>query len=509
MLRNRVLTLLGGCLLLGSAALADDLGYVDCASHPEETQLFAKARKSQDVVGTLPCGERFKIVLYGFIFSEVQTADGKVGYVYSSILTIDRGGTLQVRAASPDSTPRLSAASETTKIPADPKPAQPKRPAATPASLPTPPTQAPTATDATAASAPSISSSVAAQPAAPQADVPAGQMTPAAAGAPMAVSDAAGSANGSPTLAATPAETSAAQASGTAADKLSTNNLPTPPTTQAAAEAAADAALAAAATPNAASATNAPVPPATSAGATPADSSSTADADSAAAPNAAAAPAPDASAAAPEPAAGPAPRPQPNAAVEPGTPSPKVSRESWEKPNPGGKNTSLLEFFGGFAYARTNDGGGVSNNFIGGLGSFGVNLKPWLQITGDSSYNYYNVTGTKYVLYGNHYGPRIFWRRHNPLHKMFGITPFGEALFGGSREDVHWPASGGYSAYTTSASTFSWKVGGGIDMHASRLFEIRLIDVDYYRTSFGTGMNQSNYWVSTGIVLRLFRGWSD
>jgi hypothetical protein len=102
----------------------------------------------------------------------------------------------------------------------------------------------------------------------------------------------------------------------------------------------------------------------------------------------------------------------------------------------------------------------------------------------------------------------VFLRRHNPLHRFFGVTPFGEAFFGGSRQDIHWPASGGNSAYTTSTNGFSWKVGGGLDMRASRLFEIRLIDVDYYRTSFG-GVNQSNYWVSTGIVLRLFKGWSD
>jgi len=507
MLRNRVLTLLGGCLLLGSAAFADDLGYVDCATHPEETQLFAKARKSQDVVGTLPCGERFKIVLYGFIFSEVQTADGKVGYVYSSILTVDRGGTLQTRAASAD-TPKLSAASETTKIPADPRPAQPKRAAAAPASLPTPPTQAPPATDAAAVSAAGNSNSTAAQPTSSQTDA-AAQVISAPAAAPAAQSDATAT-SASSSAAAASAETSApapaaAPASAATADKLSTNNLPTPPTTQSAAEAAADAALAAASAP---ATTSAPAAaPANSTSATPnADAAASTDDNSNAAPAATTASATEAPAAA-EPA--PPARPQPNAAVEPGTPNPKVTRESWEKPNPGGKNTSLLEFFGGFAYARTNESGGVSNNFVGGLGSFGINLKPWLQITGDSSYNYYNETGTKYVLYGNHYGPRIFWRRHNPLHKMFGITPFGEALFGGSREDVHWPASGGYSAYTTSANGFSWKVGGGVDMHASKLFEIRLIDVDYYRTSFGTGTNQTNYWVSTGIVLRLFRGWSD
>ena len=152
-----------------------------------------------------------------------------------------------------------------------------------------------------------------------------------------------------------------------------------------------------------------------------------------------------------------------------------------------------------------NGGGAAATNFIGGVGAFGVNLKPWLQIAGDSSYNYYNVSGTKYVLYGNHYGPRFFLRRHMP----FGITPFGEALVGGSREDVNWPASGGYSAYTTSSNGLSWKVGGGIDMRASKLFSVRLIDVDYYRTAFGSGQNQSNYWISTGVVLRLFRSWSD
>jgi hypothetical protein len=194
--------------------------------------------------------------------------------------------------------------------------------------------------------------------------------------------------------------------------------------------------------------------------------------------------------------------------VQPNAPSAKITTESWEKPNPGGKNTSLLEFFGGFAYSRMNEGGGVSNNFLGGVGAFGVNVRSWLQISGDSSYNYYDVTGAKYVLYGNHYGPRIFWRRHNPLHRFFGVTPFGEALFGGSREDIHWPATGGNSAYTTSTNGFSWKVGGGVDLHTSRMFEIRLIDVDYYRTPFG-GTTQSNYWISTGIVLRLFKGWSD
>ena len=90
MLRNRLLILLGGCFLTASAAWADDVGYVDCSNHPEETQVFAKARKTPEVVASLPCGERFTIVLYGFIFSRIQTRDGRVGYVYSNLISGDR-----------------------------------------------------------------------------------------------------------------------------------------------------------------------------------------------------------------------------------------------------------------------------------------------------------------------------------------------------------------------------------------------------------------------------------
>ena len=136
---------------------------------------------------------------------------------------------------------------------------------------------------------------------------------------------------------------------------------------------------------------------------------------------------------------------------------------------------------------------------LGALGSFGYNFKSWLQIVGDSSYSFVTSSGTKNVLYGNHYGPRYFYRSHN----RWGLTPFAEALFGASRVDTTITGVGGY---TTSINGFSMKFGGGIDIHPSRHLDIRLFDADFYRTSFGTGLHQSNYWVSTGIVLRLFNG---
>jgi hypothetical protein len=63
--------------------------------------------------------------------------------------------------------------------------------------------------------------------------------------------------------------------------------------------------------------------------------------------------------------------------------------------------------------------------------------------------------------------------------------------------------TGGYSA---SENSFSVKLGGGLDFKPTRHFEVRLIDIDYYRTSFGPNVHQNNYWASAGIVIRLFGG---
>jgi len=144
-------------------------------------------------------------------------------------------------------------------------------------------------------------------------------------------------------------------------------------------------------------------------------------------------------------------------------------------------------------------GGGTATNFNGAMGSVGLTLRPWLQIVADSTYNYVTATGTKNVLYGNHFGARYFYRSRN----RWGITPFVEGLVGGSRADTTITGTGGY---TTSVNTISYKVGGGLDIHPTRHWEFRLFDADYYRTSFGSGLQQNNYWITTGVILHLFGG---
>src|SRR6202521_403551 len=142
MLRNRFLILLGGCFLAVSAAWADDVGYVDCSNHSEGTQVFGKPRKSPDVLSSLPCGERFTVLVYGFVFSRIQTGDGKVGYVYSNVIAIDRAATsaLQtgiVRLATNKTTVPGNTGAAVAK-PTPPAPAQPQPTPAPPAPAPEP-----------------------------------------------------------------------------------------------------------------------------------------------------------------------------------------------------------------------------------------------------------------------------------------------------------------------------------------------------------------------------------
>jgi len=435
MLRNRVLILVGGCLLAASAAWADGVAYIDCSSHPEATPVFGKPRRTPDTVASLSCGERFTILLNGFIFSRIQTKDGAVGYVYSNLLSLDRSGAVVQQPASAPLTAAASKPASTSAADAQPK-----------ATVPAPRQAAVTQASSEAPASASSVSATAVQP---------NSATPAEA-QPTAVQPA------SVQAPATPSRVPEAPASVVPSTSV--------PSTSAATE-----------QPQAV-----PAQPAAAETATPAPAASVSETPAAVAP------------ADPTPAAEPEPAP-----AEPVRPvvQPVNARESWERPNAGGiRHTPLIELFGGYGFARFDNGAGVAaSNLNGIIGSFGWNFRPWLQIVADSSYNVVTVSGTKNVLYGNHWGPRIFRRVRN----RWGLTPFVEGLVGGSRADTTISGVGGYS---TSENCISYKVGGGLDIKPSRHFEIRLLDVDYYRTSFGTNLHQNNIWASAGIVIRLFGG---
>ena len=415
MVRNRLLILLGGCFLAASAAWADDVGYVDCSNHSDDIQVFGKARKSTDVVASLPCGERFTILVYGFVFSRIQTKDGKVGYVFSNLIAVDRSANPVLQPASTRTPVYRPSTQETTASVAQPNPPAPAQPQPAPAQ-PASAQPAPTQPDVRTSSAPETAATVA-------------QPNPPAPAQPQ------------------PAPTQPAPA----------QPVPTQPDVR---TSSAPETTATVAQPD-------PPPPAQ-----------------------------------PQPASA-QPAPAQPAAAEAAAPPirPADSRTGWERPRPTLRTAPLMEVYGGYAFARLVSGG-TGTNLNGAMGSFGYNIKPWLQLAADSSYNVVTTNGTKNVLYGNHFGPRFFRRGRN----RWSATPFAEALFGGSRADTTVSGVGGYK---TSQNCFSIKVGGGVDVHPSRRFDIRLFDFDYYRTSFGTNLHQNNYWVSAGIVVRLFGGGSE
>ena len=134
MFRNRFLILLGVFFLAASAALADDIGFIDCSKNADGAQVFAKPRRSPDVVASLPCGERFTILVYGFVFSRIQTSDGKVGFVYSSVIAVDRSGATVQQTSSP----RMVTASDKVAVKSAPVAQQAQPVQAQPQPQPTP-----------------------------------------------------------------------------------------------------------------------------------------------------------------------------------------------------------------------------------------------------------------------------------------------------------------------------------------------------------------------------------
>ena len=525
MSRTRLFILLAAFFIMASAVWADDLGYVDCSAHPENTQVFAKPRQTPDSAATVACGERFAILLNGFIFSRVQTKDGKVGYVYSSLITVDHGQAGPAQSA----VGRVPAASAPAAPAANARPAVANAATAAPAyAQPAPGSQA--------ASMPVTTSPPQEKPAASSGPLFPTPPMPAVTAADVNYSSSAQSAQAAPTVSAAPASTPAAsvQAAPAASQPSAPAPLdsqaatkPTPasasvsatPSTPASASITATASVSAPASSQPSSSAPAPAPaaldpqPASSA---PSQSSAPAQpgplfptpppapaSPTSSAPDAAPAPAPAAADSAP------ASQPQPEAAQ----PSPEPvrslkARESWEAPVAGARQSFLMELYGGYAFARFTSAG-TSANLSGGLGSFGWNLRPWLQIVGDNSYNFATTSGAKSVLYGNHFGARYFYRSARFGMGRRGITPFVEALVGGSRVDTTVSGPGGYK---TSVNCLSYKAGGGIDFHFSPHWEVRLINVDYYRTTFGANgysAAQNNYWASAGVVFRLFGARSE
>jgi hypothetical protein len=101
-------------------------------------------------------------------------------------------------------------------------------------------------------------------------------------------------------------------------------------------------------------------------------------------------------------------------------------------------------------------------------------------------------------IYSGMVGPQIYPFRH--AHKL---TPFAHVLFGEGYYRADFPRFGGFPAEVITYSSFSWEVGGGVDLRRTPHWSIRVIQLDYARTEFlGAKLVQNNYRASIGLVYR-------
>ena len=167
------------------------------------------------------------------------------------------------------------------------------------------------------------------------------------------------------------------------------------------------------------------------------------------------------------------------------------------------EQTSKLEAYGGYYYARFNvnasaAGGAPSETFNGngGGGQLEYNANNWLGVVGDMA-GYGATATTNGALVGGAFtylfGPRVNFRRGK-------VTPFAQTLFGGSltTDGI------GHSGYE---NNFAMTAGGGIDFKVSRHVSVRPVQAEYFMTKIPDGLNnrQDNLRIGAGIVIRLGR----
>lgn len=105
--KGRFLLALGGFLLASAALRANDLGlgFVDCGMHSDPTEVNVRASAATPVIATVACGERFTVLLRGNILSRIQTKNGKVGFIYTYLITRDDSAPDPLATATPPSEP--------------------------------------------------------------------------------------------------------------------------------------------------------------------------------------------------------------------------------------------------------------------------------------------------------------------------------------------------------------------------------------------------------------------
>lgn len=163
-------------------------------------------------------------------------------------------------------------------------------------------------------------------------------------------------------------------------------------------------------------------------------------------------------------------------------------------------SSSRLDLALGYNLVRANAPPGdcgcftMNGGFVGGQ----LNLSPWLGVAGEFTGGHAsNISslGQDLTLTTFMAGPRISW-----AHSRY--VPFGEILVGGAHGgDSYFPSS---LSSVTSASTFAYAAGGGLDLNLSNRFGLRVFDARFLHTALPNGVNgtQRQLQIEAGLVMR-------
>jgi opacity protein-like surface antigen len=154
------------------------------------------------------------------------------------------------------------------------------------------------------------------------------------------------------------------------------------------------------------------------------------------------------------------------------------------------QDNSKANIFIGYQYTHVALGHDINGfNLNGWNASLSGYFNEYLGISTDLSGGYGSPSGVSTSTYTYLFGPIV---RFPNSSKM---TPFGHVLLGGA----HLNASG--FGLSGSDNSFSWAMGGGVDVKVSPRFAVRLAQADWLRTQF-VDSTQSNFGYSGGVVFK-------
>lgn len=169
-----------------------------------------------------------------------------------------------------------------------------------------------------------------------------------------------------------------------------------------------------------------------------------------------------------------------------------------------GAASSQFDLAGGYSLVRANAPPGECGCFTmnGGFASGQLNFSRWMGVAGEFSAGHasnisslgQNLTLTTFMG-----GPRVSWPRYRAV-------PFGEFLVGGARgSGSYFPSA---TSSTTSATSFAYAGGGGLDFNLNDRFSLRAFDAKFVHTAFPNGVNSSQRQLQIGVGLVMHFGGS-